>query len=218
MLPSPPWSPHNSACRAAPPPQAVPSYTMPCACAFPESRYTRPYRQPASENGARFSTRSVRSARAEAHACFEIMQNPLENPRVALRTSPNHDGIAACMLQQIFGILWCEDIAVANDGNLHRRLHFLDDIPIRLAAVILLSGSAMHCHRERCRLHSAIFAISTALMCSSSKPLRNLIVTGFFWLSTRERTIFPTIPAFSSDTSLPRFSRFSAQGIPCSHQ
>ena len=80
---------------------------------------------------------------------FEIMQTPLENPWIALCAAPNHDGITACMLQQIFGILWCEDISVANDGNLHRRQPCLDEIPIRLAAVILLSGSAMHCHRGR---------------------------------------------------------------------
>src|ERR1700722_8718480 len=66
-----------------------------------------------------------------------------KNPRVSGGGPADHDGVAARFADHAFGIFGGVDVAVTDDGNLHRLFHSGDDAPVGGAGVTLQSRARM---------------------------------------------------------------------------
>src|SRR5580658_278381 len=62
-----------------------------------------------------------------------------KNPGVGGRSAADHHGVAAGFADHPFGVFRRVDVAIADDGNLHRLLHGGDDAPVSRASVALRS-------------------------------------------------------------------------------
>ena len=66
-----------------------------------------------------------------------------EKPGVSEDAPADHTEVRAGILQDVGRVLPGEDIAVCGDGDLHRLLHFPDDVPVGPAGVHLHPGAAV---------------------------------------------------------------------------
>ena len=69
--------------------------------------------------------------------------HPLEEPRVAQRSTGDHDAVAAGALHHLHGVFRRVDVAVAQHRHLHRRLDLGDDVQVDARGVHLLPGAGV---------------------------------------------------------------------------
>ena len=80
---------------------------------------------------------------------FKIITDIFEDPRAPKRSTTNHHGIYAILLEALFGALGSGDIAIADDGDMNARIAFnlSYEGPVGFAGVHLAAGATMDSER-----------------------------------------------------------------------
>ena len=88
-------------------------------------------------------------AGSHALSVLEIVADILKYPRATKRSTTNHHGIYAILLEALFGALGSGDIAIADDGDMNAgiALDLSDEGPVGFACVHLAAGATMDSER-----------------------------------------------------------------------
>ncbi len=82
-------------------------------------------------------------ARRLRNSAAEFVIYLRKNPRVSDSRTPDHDAVGTCLRKYRFSLFYAVNIAVGNDRDINRRLHFGDPLVVNFAFETLFSGTAM---------------------------------------------------------------------------
>ena len=129
--------------------------------------------------------------RRQLGARLKKMTDFPENPGSSLRSTVDHHGINAGIVEDIPGLLRAVYVAIGDNRNRYGLLNRPDSVVLRFAPIEVGTGTTMH-GRAAIPQSSAIRAISSPLRLSGSHPVRIFKVTGTSTASTTARQMVLT--------------------------